>query len=98
MTQCRFGEQLLKKYPYKTVGGLVEAEKSVLICSVLMLQLVWGVVGGNGQLGDKMDVFHRRTIVAFPDSDAHDKWVEKINERPTLTSRFRRYCVSTRLP
>lgn len=83
LTQCLFGEHLLKKYPDKPVG-LVEAEKTALICSALMPQLVWVAVGGKGQLGDKVEVLHGRTIVAFPDSDAHDKWVEKINERPYL--------------
>lgn len=83
LTQCLFGEHLLKKYPDKAVG-LVEAEKTALICSALMPQLVWVAVGGKGQLGDKVEVLHGRTIVAFPDSDAHDKWVEKINERPYL--------------
>lgn len=83
LTQALFGEHLLKKYPDKPVG-LVEAEKTALICSALMPQLVWVAVGGKGQLGDKVEVLYGRTIIAFPDSDAHDKWVEKINERPYL--------------
>lgn len=72
LSQCLFGEHLLKKYPDKPVG-MVEAEKTALICSALMPQLVWVAVGGKGQLGDKVEVLYGRTIVAFPDSDAHDK-------------------------
>jgi len=83
LTQCLFGEHLLKKYPDKPVG-LVEAEKTALICAALMPQCVWVAVGGKGQLGDKVEVLYGRTIIAFPDSDAQDKWEEKIAERPYL--------------
>lgn len=31
-----------------------------------------------------MEVLYGRTILAFPDSDAREKWIEKINERPYL--------------
>ena len=83
LTQCLFGEHLLKKYPYKPVG-LVEAEKTALVCAALMPQCVWVAVGGKGQLGDKVEVLFGRTIIAFPDSDAREKWIEKIAERPYL--------------
>lgn len=83
LTQCLFGEHLLKKYPDKPVC-LVEAEKTALICAALMPKCVWVAVGGKGQLGDKVEVLYGRTILAFPDSDAREKWIEKINERPYL--------------
>ena len=83
LSQCLFGEHLLKKYPDKPVC-LVEAEKTALICAALMPKCVWVAVGGKGQLGDKVEVLYGRTILAFPDSDAREKWIEKINERPYL--------------
>lgn len=83
LTQCLFGEHLLKKYPDKPVC-LVEAEKTALICAALMPKCIWVAVGGKGQLGDKVEVLYGRTILAFPDSDAREKWIEKINERPYL--------------
>ena len=83
LTQCLFGEHLLKKYPDKPVC-LVEAEKTALICAALMPKCVWVSVGGKVQLGDKVEVLYGRTILAFPDSDAREKWIEKINERPYL--------------
>ena len=87
LTQCLFGEHLLKKYPDKPVC-LVEAEKTALICSALMPEYVWVAVGGKGQLGDKVEVLYGRTILAFPDADAREKWIEKIAERPYLNIRI----------
>ena len=47
-------------------------------------QCVWVVVGGKTQLGDKVEGLYCRTVIAFPDADGHDKWKEKIDERPYL--------------
>lgn len=83
LTQCLFGEHLLKKYPDKPVC-LVEAEKTAVIGAALMPQYVWVAVGGKTQLGDKVEVLEGRTVIAFPDVDGYDKWVEKCAERPYL--------------
>ena len=83
LTQCLFGEHLLKKYPDKPVC-LVEAEKTAVIASAIMPQCVWVAVGGKTQLGDKVEVLEGRKVVAFPDVDGYDKWVEKCAERPYL--------------
>ena len=83
LTQCLFGEHLLKKYPDKPVC-LVEAEKTAIIASAIMPQCVWVAVGGKTQLGDKVEVLAGRQVIAFPDVDGYDKWVEKCSERPYL--------------
>ena len=83
LTQCLFGEHLLKKYPDKPVC-LVEAEKTAVIASAIMPQCVWVAVGGKTQLGDKVEVLEGRKVIAFPDVDGYDKWVEKCSERPYL--------------
>lgn len=83
LSQCLFGEHLLKKYPDKPVC-LVEAEKTAIICAAILPKFVWVAVGGKTQLGDKVEVLDRRMTVAFPDVDGYEKWVEKINERPYL--------------
>ena len=83
LTQCLFGEHLLKKYPDKPVI-LVESEKTAIIGAGCMPECVWVAVGGKGQLGDKVEVLDGRTTIAFPDVDGFDKWSEKINERPYL--------------
>lgn len=83
LTQCLFGEHLLKRYPEKIVC-IVEAEKTAIIGAGLMPEYVWVAVGGKAQLGDKVEVLEGRTIIAFPDVDGYDKWVEKCAERPHL--------------
>ena len=83
LTQCLFGEHLLKRYPAKVVA-LVEAEKTAVIGACAFPEFLWVAVGGESQLGDKVEVLDGRRIVAFPDLDAHDAWVEKIEERPHL--------------
>lgn len=83
LTQSLFGEHLLKSYPDKVVA-LVEAEKTAIIGACAFPEFLWVSVGGKSQLGDKVEVLEGRRIVAFPDLDAHDTWVEKIEERPHL--------------
>ena len=92
LTQCLFGEHLLKKYPDKVVC-LVEAEKTAVICSAIMPECVWVAVGGKTQLGDKVDVLEGRQIVAFPDVDGYDAWVQKCAERPYLNIQVSDYLV-----
>ena len=83
LSQSLFGEHLLKSYPDKVVA-LVEAEKTAIIGACAFPEFLWVSVGGKSQLGDKVEVLEGRRIVAFPDLDAHDAWVEKIEERPHL--------------
>ncbi len=83
LTQCLFGEHLLKKYPDKDVI-LVESEKTAIIGSIMIPAYIWVATGGKSQLGDKVDVLEGRGIVAFPDIDGYDTWLEKIDERPYL--------------
>ena len=49
-----------------------------------MPQYLWVAVGGKSQLGDKVEVLDGRTILAIPDIDGQEAWIEKINERPYL--------------
>ena len=80
LTQCLFGEHLLKKYPDRQVI-LVEAEKTAVIGHACLPQFVWVAVGGKSQLGDKVEVLRGRTVIAFPDVDGYENWVEKVRER-----------------
>lgn len=84
LTQCLFEEHLLKKYPDKIVG-LVEAEKTAVICSILVPECLWVAVGGKTQLGDKVDILEGRQVIAFPDTDGYDKWKQKCDERLYLS-------------
>ena len=92
LTQCLFGEHLLKKYPDKPIC-LVEAEKTAIICAASMPEFVWVAVGGKTQLGDKVEVLEGRTVIAFPDTDGYEAWVEKTAEKPYLNIQVSDYLV-----
>lgn len=78
LTQCLFGEHLLKKYPDKTIA-LVESEKTALICSILMPEYLWLATGGKSQLSDqRLSVLKGRRVVAFPDIDGYEEWKSKL--------------------
>lgn len=84
LTQCLFGEHLLKRYPDRVVA-LVESEKTAIICAGIAPDCIWMATGGKGQLNDRVEVLDGRKIVAFPDIDGYDTWSEKIRERPYLS-------------
>lgn len=72
LTQCLFGEHLLKKFPNKTVA-LVESAKTAIICSALMPDYIWLVTGGKNQFNERLKVLYNRDVVAFPDVDGNTK-------------------------
>ena len=76
LTQCLFGEHLLMKYPDKPVA-LVESEKTAVICSAMMPEYVWLATGGKSQFNERLNVLQGRDIVAFPDVDGYEAWVQK---------------------
>jgi len=83
LTQCLFGEHLLTLFPDKTVG-LVESEKTAVICAAAMPEYVWMATGGKSQFNDRLRVLQGRRIVAFPDIDAYDLWLRKIKDYTRL--------------
>lgn len=97
LTQCLFGEHLLPNCPGRTVA-LVESEKTAVICSALMPEYVWLATGGKSQLGDKLNVLHQRTIVAFPDVDGYELWKQKAGDLSSLRITVSDYLESTATP
>ena len=83
LTQCLFGEHLLVEYPDKPVA-LVESEKTAVICSAMMPEYVWLATGGKSQFNERLNVLQGRDIVAFPDVDGYDTWVQKAAALPCL--------------
>ena len=79
LTQCLFGEHLLKQYPFKNVA-IVESEKTALICSSFWTEYIWLATGGKSQLNDRLRVLKGRKIVAFPDVDGYQEWKEKLSQ------------------
>jgi len=86
VTQCLFGEHLLKRYPNKTVV-LVEAEKTAVICSSFMPEYIWLATGGKSQFNDRVRVLAGRNVIAYPDLDATNEWRHKASLFPELNIR-----------
>lgn len=71
---CFFGEHLLNLYPAKPIG-VVESEKSAIICTAYIKDFVWIATGGkNGCLNSRYHILRERKICLFPDSKAYDAW------------------------
>ena len=83
LTQCLYGEHLLKEFPDKTVA-LVESEKTAIICSGLMPDYIWLATGGKSQFNERLQVLAGRDVIAFPDVDGYSAWCEKVKDFPNL--------------
>ena len=88
---CFFGEYLISKHPDKTIG-IVESEKTAIIASIFMPDMVWLATGGNsGCKWREWSVFHvlkNRNIILFPDygyynrktlKTCFDEWSDRAN-------------------
>lgn len=79
LKQCFFGEHLLSLYPDKQVF-IVESEKTALIASHFMPDVLWIATGGkNGCFNEQaINVFAGRNIVLMPDLGATQEWQNKL--------------------
>lgn len=74
--QCLFGEHLLAlpdeaDHPV----GLVESEKTAIICSGAMPDFVWLATGGKENLNaQRLQPLRSRKVVIFPDADGVEQW------------------------
>lgn len=74
LEQCLFGEHLLGQDTHKTIA-IVEAEKTAVIASILIPDMIWLAVGGKTQLNtDKLERLGTRRIILYPDADAFERW------------------------
>lgn len=74
LRQCLFGEHLLPAHPLKPVG-IVESEKTALICSVTYPKLLWLATGGKYNFTpDRFLPLSGRIINAIPDAGAYRFW------------------------
>lgn len=63
------------------VIAIVESEKTAILMTALMPQMVWVATGGMSQLNfDKYDCLLDRFILLYPDGNAFDLWSEKAKE------------------
>jgi len=80
LQQCFFGEHLLKLYPDKPIA-IVESEKSAIIASCIMPDMIWLAAGNlNGLSIEKCLVLKGRNVMLYPDLGAFEKWSIKANE------------------
>jgi hypothetical protein len=80
LQQCFFGEHLLKIYPDKQVA-IVESEKSAIIASCIVPDMVWLAAGNlNGLSVEKCHALKSRNVMLYPDLGAFEKWSLKAIE------------------
>lgn len=80
LTQCFFGEHLLKFTPGQKVA-IVESEKTAIISSIYFPDYVWLASGSIVNISvDKCKVLKGRQVILFPDLKGLNKWKEKANE------------------
>lgn len=82
LTQCLFGEHLIKKYPQKPIM-LVESEKTAIIMTCYHPCFNWLATGGLQNLkAEKIYPIRKNNIMAYPDLKCYELWkdkAEKIN-------------------
>lgn len=78
LRQCLFGEHLLMKNPTMPVA-IVESEKTALIGTVFVPDILWLATGGmNGCFNaETMSVLKDRKVTLFPDLGAFEIWSQK---------------------
>lgn len=82
LTQCLFGEFLLDE---GCQVGLVESEKTAVICSIVYPDKVWLATGGKQNLnGERMQVLKCHKVFVYPDADAVDNWRERVTRMKSL--------------
>lgn len=83
LTQCLFGEFLLNDTNLSI--GLVESEKTAVICSIVYPDNIWLATGGKQNLhGDRLQVLKGRKVYVYPDADAVDNWRERVTRMKSL--------------
>lgn len=88
LRQCFFGEHLLSRFPDKTIA-VVESEKSAMIATHFMPELLWLATGGsNGCFNEEaIKSLQNRSVLLVPDLGMTDKWRQKLELlKPICTS------------
>lgn len=87
LSQCYFGEHLLRLYPDKPVA-IVEAEKTAVIASMIIPNYNWLAAGNlNGLTVEKSRALRDRTVILYPDAGCYNHWLrkaEQINQQLSL--------------
>lgn len=90
LNMCLFGEHLIRSERYKNMSiGIVESEKTALIASACMPDLLWMAAGALEWLNiDKLKPLKERKIILYPDTsatgNAFAKWTKIAKEAKRL--------------
>lgn len=79
LTQCFFGEHLLNNKKFTTFG-VVESEKTAILCSLMNPEIGWIATGGVQNINEtRMLPFKEKSLVFYPDKGTALKvWEEKL--------------------
>lgn len=84
LTQCLFGEHLLRRHPDKPVA-IVESEKTAVIMATINTDMVWLATGGKNNFhGDRLACLKGRKVLVYPDADAVDEWKARVADMRDL--------------
>lgn len=80
LNQCLFGMHRINEDYEKTIG-IVESEKTAIIMSVFLPELIWLATGSKQNLKPElMKPLKRRDVVLFPDKGEFTDWKRKADE------------------
>lgn len=80
--QVLFGSHLLRLYPSASVG-VVEAQKSAVILSIVYPHIIWVATCGKTNFNERMVVpIYDRNVVAYPDMDGVQEWTQRAKDLP----------------
>ena len=88
--QTLFGEHLIRlpQYANKTIG-IVESEKTAIICSLFLPSLLWMATGSMGNVQtNRMEVVKNHHVILYPDTDPESLAFRKWNERADELNRL----------
>ena len=87
LKQCFFGEHLLTRDPWRHIG-IVESEKTAIIASGYIPDLIWLAAGNKEGLSnlDKCRVLQRRKVTLFPDLNAFKLWTDMAGQLSAIAS------------
>jgi hypothetical protein len=79
LDQVFFGAHLLPLHPRKPVG-VVESEKTALVCAACYPERIWLATGGLRMVTpDRCRILAGRQVEFFPDAGCYSLWMEKVN-------------------
>jgi hypothetical protein len=80
LSQCYFGEHLLRLYPDKPVA-IVEAEKTAVIASMIIPNYNWLAAGNlNGLNVEKSRILSDKSVILYPDAGCYERWLRKAEQ------------------